>query len=187
MTNKKSFMLKVISKSFLSKWIKNENGVVAIEFSLLIIPYLMLVFGIVELAMMYSSASMLERATSSASRLVRTGQVQQAANPEEAFLSGLCDNLVVFVDCADVQIEVVPMDNFSSYDSVAMQYDEDGVFVPRDFDAGGSKETVLIRAVYRYSMITPLVGSLLTDVNGERVFVSTIVLQVEPYEFDAGV
>ena len=66
----------VVLAKFLKKFIKNEKGTTAIEFSLLAIPYLMLTLGIIEIAIMYASASLLEGATNSASRMIRTGELQ---------------------------------------------------------------------------------------------------------------
>jgi hypothetical protein len=63
-------------------------------------------------------------------------------------------------------------------------YDEDGNLVSGGFDAGSSGDRILIRTAYRYEMLTPLVGSLLTAGTGSRLFVSTVVMQTEPYEFE---
>ena len=38
--------------------------------------------------------------------------------------------------------------------------------------------------VYTYTMMTPFIGQLLAGPNNSRLFMSTIVLQTEPYEFE---
>lgn len=163
----------------------NREGTTAIEFSLMAIPYLMLTLGIIELSIMYASASLLEGATNSAARMIRTGQVQQGTeDPETAFRAELCNYATVLIDCNNVQLEVVQMDSFTNYDSYGPTYDEDGNLVSQGFDAGGSDDQVLVRTAYRYEMMTPFVGQLLAGSSGERLFVSTIVLQTEPYEFE---
>lgn len=171
--------------SLFRKWFVRKDGGVAIEFSLLSIPYVFLSIGIIELAVMYAAGSMLEGATGSAARLIRTGQIQQSASadPEALFRAALCGYAGALVDCNDVQIEVQTVNSFADVGALTPNFNEDGAFVSSGFSAGGVNDRVLIRAVYRYPMMTPFVGPLLTGTDNARTFISHIVLQTEPYEF----
>lgn len=164
-------------------WFRKKDGSTAIEFSMLLIPYTMLSLGIIELSLMYVSASLLEGATYSAARMIRTGQLQQAnsPDPEGDFRDAMCEFLTALVDCNDVIIEATPMTSYGDY--AGATFDENGNMVSQGFDAGESNSRMLIRTAYRYNLITPLIGPLLSDGTGSRLFMSTIVLQVEPYEF----
>ena len=174
----------VVLAKFLKKFIKNEKGTTAIEFSLLAIPYLMLTLGIIEIAIMYASASLLEGATNSASRMIRTGELQQSgADPETAFRDGLCDYTTVLINRNDVVVESLTLSSFSDVATSPAQFDADGNMVSQGFDAGGSDARILIRVAYRYEMMTPFVGRLISGSDNSRLFMSTIVLQVEPYDF----
>jgi Flp pilus assembly protein TadG len=167
-------------------WRRKKEGTTAIEFALLAMPYLMLSLAIIELSLMYASASLLEGATDSAARMLRTGQIQQSgsADPEGDFRDAMCDFATVLINCNDVTIEVMAMDSYGDYDSMAPVYDGDGNMISQGFDAGGSNDRMLIRVAYRYEMVTPLVGPLLNGPGGGTQFISTIVLQSEPYEFE---
>ena len=167
----------------LRRWWKREEGATAIEFSMLLFPFMLLSLGIIEISLMFTSASLLEGATDSAARLIRTGQLQQSgsSDPEGDFRDAMCSFATVLIDCEDIVIEVVPLNSYSDYTEAT--YDADGNMVPQDFDTGGSNDRILIRAAYRYKMITPVVGPLLNGPDGGTLFVSTIVLQAEPYEF----
>ncbi|MCB9983497.1 MAG: pilus assembly protein [Rhodospirillales bacterium] len=168
----------------MKKFIKNDEGTTAIEFSLLAVPYLMLTLAILEIAIMYASASLLEGATSSAARMIRTGELQQSGiDPESAFREGLCNYATVLIDCNDVMVESITLTSFGDAASYPPQYDADGNLVSQGFDAGGSDDRILIRVAYRYQMMTPFVGPLLAGSDNSRLFMSTIVLQVEPYDF----
>ena len=174
----------MLGKIFKS-WKRREDGVTAIEFSMLLAPFMMLTLGIIEIAMMYTSASMLEGSTNSAARLIRTGQLQQSAGaPEALFRTALCDYATIFINCNDVVIEVQPLASFNDFSSMGAQYDADGNLVSRGVDAGGANDRILIRTAYRYNMLTPIVGDLITGGTGSLMFMSTIVLQTEPYDFD---
>ncbi len=168
------------------KWFRRDDGASAIEFSLLFMPYMLISLGIMEISLMFASASLLEGATDSASRLIRTGNIQQSnGDPETLFRDAMCDFAVILIDCADIVVDVSVMNDYGEYTAAA--YDGDGNLVSNGFDPGGSNDKVLIRVGYRYEMITPIVGPLLNGPGGSTVFVSTIVLQTEPYEFQGGV
>lgn len=170
---------------FLKKYIKNTDGTTAIEFSLLVVPYLLLTLSIIELSIMYASASLLEGATGSAARAIRTGEIQQSgADPEVAFRERLCNFAIILIDCNDVVIEVQQMASFGDFGSLAPTYDSDGNLVSSGVNPGGSNDRVLIRAAYRYPMMTPFIGQLMGGENNSRLFMSTIVLQSEPYDFE---
>jgi Flp pilus assembly protein TadG len=168
------------------RWLMRREGTTAVEFSLLLWPYITLTFGIIEISLMYASASLLEGATNSAARLIRTGQIQQAEgeDPETIFRESMCAYATALIDCNDVIIEVQQLTSFTDYYDLEPQYDEDGNFQSQGFDAGGSSDRVLVRVGYRYSFMTPLIGTMIGGADSALNFMSTIVLQTEPYDFD---
>lgn len=170
-------------KKLFGGWVRKTDGVTAIEFSLLFIPYLLLSLAIIELSLMFVSASLLEGATGSAARLIRTGQLQQSGGDQvQMFRDALCDYTSVLISCDDLRVEVQELASFGDAEALAPQYDEDGNLVEA-FSPGGSDSSVLIRVAFRYQMMVPLVGPLLTGPGGSMLFMSTIVLRTEPYEF----
>src|SRR5690606_5413432 len=122
----------------------------------------------------------------SASRMVRTGQLQQAGgDPESVFRDAMCDFTVALVDCNDIRIEATTLDSFADAGDAGPVFDDAGQMEPQGFDVGGSNDRVLIRAAYTYDMMTPFIGPLLAgNAEGEIEFLSTIVFQSEPYEFE---
>ncbi|MCB1552101.1 MAG: hypothetical protein KDJ26_08920, partial [Alphaproteobacteria bacterium] len=53
------------------------------------------------------------------------------------------------------------------------------------FDAGSVDDVILIRAVYKYPLITPLISKFMSGSDGKtRTLVSTIVLETEPYDVE---
>ena len=55
---------------------RNTDGFTAVEFAMVIGPFLALLFAIMEVALVYFATFSLENATEQASRLIRTGQAQ---------------------------------------------------------------------------------------------------------------
>ena len=89
----------------------------------------------------------------------------------------------MLINCNDIIVEVQQMASFDDFDTMAPQYDEDGNLVSRGSNAGGSDERILIRTAYEYEMMTPFIGVLLAGADSKRTFMSTVVLQTEPYDF----
>ena len=169
-------------RRLIGQWFHKEEGATAIEFSLLLWPYLLISLGTIEISLMMASASLLESATDRASRMVKTGQLQQSGgDPEELFRQELCQYAVVLIDCDAMVLESTPMDSYNDFSGPTL--DGDGNLVSGGFDIGGSNTRVMIRVAYRYSMVTPIVGTLINGADGGTQFISTIVLQSEPYEF----
>lgn len=172
------------------RWIRKEDGATAVEFSLIGVPFVFMIIGVIEMALMFTTQSLLEYGTSQGARLIRTGQVQQGAG-EVAFRDAVCNAAAItasrnFIDCSDIQYQVVALDSFGdAQDFDDPQFDEDGNLEDQSFDAGDVSDVVLIRVAYRYPITTPLMGAMLTN-NGDnsRIMLSTTVLQTEPYEFE---
>ncbi len=172
-----------ITRKFLKLFARKEDGTTAIEFSMLLFPYMLLTLGILELAIMFTAQSLLEGATTSATRMIRTGELQEmgVGNEEQIFRDALCNYATVFIVCEDIVVEVQPLNSF--FDDLTPTFDADGNIVSAGFNSGGSSQEMLIRTSYRYPMLTPIVGPLIMGPDSSTLFVSTIVLQTEPYDF----
>ena len=117
-----------------------------------------------------------------AARQIRTGQVQVAANPLEAFRTRLCAELFELIDCNEVVFDVRKFDNFTSV-ATTLEFDEEGDVVGAAFLPGDSGEITIIRVIYRWHYKTPLVAQALSsDGTGSAVLMATMAFQNEPYE-----
>jgi Flp pilus assembly protein TadG len=58
--------------------VRRQDGSAAVAFSLIALPFLALMFAIIETALVFFAGQTLEAAVSSAGRLVMTGQAQNA-------------------------------------------------------------------------------------------------------------
>lgn len=175
-------ILKII-KQFLSR----DDGVTAVEFALVIMPFIIMLGGIFEIALIFTTANVMEGTTSAAARAVRTGQVQSAGNPQTFFEDLVCDGMRAFADCDDIEHEVFTpsSDDFDSAgDEIAPQFDSDGNLISNPFDPGGVSDVAIVRTVYRYDVIVPLLAPLLGGENGQMLMVSTITVRNEPYDFE---
>lgn len=166
-----------------NNWRKDEDGAAALEFAFLSIPFFIFIIGIIEVALMFASASIMEGAVNDAARLVRTGQLQtMPGDSEQAFLDEICDHAII-MECARFQYFVTTLESFEEADGELPTLDEEGNLEDVGFTLGGAGDVVMIRVTYLYEMMTPMLGNLFTNYPGrKRLMMSTVVLQTEPYE-----
>lgn len=168
------------------RWVRQDKGATAVEFSLVAVPFIFLLIGTIEMSLMFAASANLHSATNDASRLIRTGQAQQSGgDAEDVFVNKLCEGVNVILDCSKLQYEVIAMGNFDDFSDYAASYDEDGNLETQGFNPGGSSSVVLIRVSYRYPLMLPVVGNMLSDgPNMTKHLLATVVLQAEPYDIN---
>jgi Flp pilus assembly pilin Flp len=165
----------------------DENGATAVEFGLIGVPFLILLIGLLEMCIMFAVGASLHGGTAVSGRLIRTGQIQAAADPQIAFEEALCEHVNILMPCGELTYEVINIgdEGFRGASVLEPDIDDDGEMNPRGFDPGKQNEVILIRAAYRYPIKTPMFAPLLSDSAGNtKLFMSTVVLQNEPYAFD---
>lgn len=170
-----------------SRYRHGQDGATAVEFAIVGVPFVFTLVGLIEVSLMYAANSLLQDSTASAARLIRTGQVQQdITDPEAVFHDELCRHASAFLNCGNVQYEVVTLEGgFGDAEANTPTFDSSGDLVSQGFSPGGVNDVVLVRTVYRYPLMTPFIGPLLADGPGQTKFmISTMVLQTEPYDFE---
>ena len=155
---------------------RERDGVAAIEFSLIAIPFFILLFAILETGYIFLLSVMLEGATADGARQVRTGEVT-AATPA-TFQNTVCTNMYGMIDCDDFLYDVRIVPSFGGIPPEAVPVDQaSATFAPGSPDA-----IVVVRVMYRWNFITPLLENLLgADANGTRHLISTVAFRNEPF------
>lgn len=161
--------------------LRDERGSVVLEFALVAPPFFLLMIGMLEIGVMFFTASVLEGATKEAARAIRTGQVQSEADPLVAFQTEVCDALYNVIDCNEVILNV---QTFASFGAVTMdiEVNEDGDIVNTGFAPGGSGAVTVVRAVYRWEFVTPMIDEVIAHGPAGNLLVSTVAFQNEPYD-----
>ena len=166
----------------------DQSGAAAIEFSLLALPFVFTCVCIIELGLYFGTAFLMESAVVDASRLIKTGQVQQSASgdQEAMFADAMCGVAGIIMNCDNLQYEVRKLDSFS--DDMEPSYNEDGDLQEPPFEAENITAGCvgLIRVAYRYNFITPLFGNLFGSEGTSRLLLATTVFRTEPYDYEEG-
>lgn len=160
---------------------RDRSGVTAIEFALVAPTLFIVLFGTIEIAMMFYVATSMEGEVQIAARQIRTGNVQGSDDPIEEFRTLLCKNLENLTNCNAIVIDVRTMPDFGTIDRPPL-IDEDGNPENENFEPGNGGDVVLVRIAYRYSILTPFIGELLGATNGHRDLYAAAAFQNEPYD-----
>src|SRR5436190_19372346 len=103
--------------ALLRRWRREESGATAIEFGIIALPFVLLLFGLVSVCLYYFADFSMENATWQAARAVRTGQLQQStgayaglvtnADRQKALKKVFCDKAFLFTDCTSKAVVIV--------------------------------------------------------------------------------
>ena len=172
---------------------EDASGVTMIEFALVAAPFLALLFAIIEVALVYFGGFVLENAVDRASRMIRTGQVQQQGFDETQFKEQVCSRVTVMLDCENgLKLDVQRFDSFQNIgnDNFDPPLDADDNLDDSGFGyaPGSGGDIVLVRAYYVWDLFANLPSSIdginfgLANMNGGRLLVATAAFRNEPFD-----
>lgn len=159
-----------------------EDGATAVEFAFVAIPFLMLVFAIIELGLVFLVSLTLENAVMDVGRQIRTGQIQTAGGTASTFKTSVCNKMswLGASKCsANLQIDV---QTYSDYAAGNTSASTGTVPTTMNWNPGAAGSIVLIRAYYTWPLITPLLNTGLQNSSGKRIIYAATAFTNEPYE-----
>ncbi len=177
---------------FAPKWQKrfeafaNDNrGLAAVEFALIAVPFFFLIFGLLEVCVIFIMSSVLEHGASEAARAIKTGQFQQAGFGETQFKSAVCAELFDLMTCdSRLKLDVKTFGSFagtanpSPIDPTTGDLDDSGF----TFTPGAQNQIVVIRVFYEWDLIIPIMSKPLANMSGDRrLLQATIAFRNEPF------
>ena len=184
---------RTFATKLLGRFRRDKNGATAVEFAIISVPFLGLLFAIFETAFVFFATEAIEFAGSEASRQIMTGQTQTAAiSTEAAFKSGVvCPTngkrlIPSFIDCSKLRVDARGASDFSTID-----FSRPSTY---KFCLGAPGDITVVRLFYPlpayFSIISRMsdgsVGKITTGTemdSGTRVhmLIGTSVFRTEPY------
>jgi len=159
--------------------VRKQDGSAAVEFGMVAAPFLLLVFAIMETAIVFFAGQTLETAVADSARLIMTGQAQTKGFNQAAFKNAVCAKIYGLFNCASgLTVDVKTYTNFSSVD-LTPPLDANGNFqTNQTYNPGGPGDIVVVRLFYQW----PIYVSLLQNMSGgKRLLVATSAFRNEPY------
>lgn len=174
---------------FLARFSRDEAGMTTtLEFAFVAAPFFALLFGIIELGMIFLVSTTLESATDVVARQIRTGELQIAGGATAVtFAKQICaEGIVSWLgsNCAaNLSIDVRTFAQFQNA-NVADPVTNGALNKPAlTFQPGGPSDIVLVRTFYVWTLIAPGLDGAIQQLSGGKILItSTATFRNEPYQ-----
>lgn len=170
---------------------KAEDGATAVEFAFVAIPFFMLVFAIIELAIIFFVSSTMTHAVGTVARDIKTGSFQSCGGAAK-FKEDVCSKMKGLANCSkNLRIDVISEPSFRTvtFEPLAAENkDDDGN--PTDAPEGewpaaptAGGDPVVIRAAFYYKLALPpqLTRLESSPGTGVRLLSTTTAFRNEPF------
>ncbi|MEQ1698051.1 MAG: TadE/TadG family type IV pilus assembly protein [Hyphomicrobiaceae bacterium] len=179
-------------------FLKNNDGQVAIEMALVSVPFLTMMFGIINTGMFFYAVNCIDRGLEDASRFIRTGEAQKGTYPGGSaqmtagqFKNLVCAKATGYIDCSKLQIRIFSAANWAGvnpYTCATSGNLTTGAIASNDTTAisttaGTQSSVVLITACYQWTMgkYLPFAHFDSRFSDGSSLIQSSTALKIEPY------
>jgi Flp pilus assembly protein TadG len=164
---------------------RDSNGASAVEFAIVSVPFIVLLVGILELAIVFYAGEVLELSAAQAGRMVMTGQAQTAGYTAATYKAAVCSKLSSLFSCDKLNIKVTTYSSFTSA-SVAPTYTSDGQLdtASMTYAPGMAGSVVIVQLYYQWPIMFTVFNSWLINqsASNSNLLVATAVIQNEPYQ-----
>lgn len=171
-------------KARLDDFANDKRGIAAVEFALIATPFFFLIFGLLEVCVLFIMSAILEHGISEAARSIRTGQMQTNGFGQVAFKTAVCAELFDLLDCGSkLRFDVKTFASFADTNNPSV-LDGNGDLDDSDFQfsPGDSNDIVVVRVFYEWDLITPVLSAPLANMSGNRrLLQSTVAFRNEPF------
>jgi len=165
-----------------------RGGSAAVEFAIIAMPFFLLTVGLAEVSLIGFAQTSLDLGVSDAARQIRTGRAQMGGLGQNDIRDRICDQINNFLvlECeGNLFLDVDRFDSFVDAGNANNNPIQDGEFqeVGFGYTPGAPSDIVVVRAYYRWRILTPMFESVFQNVSGgERILVSTMMFRNEPYQ-----
>jgi Flp pilus assembly protein TadG len=174
-------------RGFLARIVRNKEGATAVEFTLLSIPFAILVFAILESCISFAGQQLMANITDDVAREIRTGQLRPADITKESLEKRICDRLEIIVaaDCPGLEVDLREFPTFAAAAAVRIKLTADRDLDTSDFDIkpGLSMSKNMLRVFYKWPVITDFMSKLVSNIkDGKTLHFATVTWQNEPFD-----
>ncbi|MGI9423115.1 MAG: TadE/TadG family type IV pilus assembly protein [Hyphomicrobiaceae bacterium] len=168
-----------------SSYARDTAGSMAIEFAIVVVPFVTILFGTIAVGLYFFVTFSLENAVEQASRQIRTGQAQLASKTKSQFKGDVCAKAPSFIDCtSSLRVDVIQFADFAAADPPSCT-DGSGNLIPdptNDPVPGDAGEVVLIVVCYEWKLAAAMPFLNLGNMgNGSAMIQAATTFRTEPY------
>jgi len=170
--------------SLFRRFWRRKDGATAVEFAMVAAPFLLLLFAIIETALVFFAGQVLETAAADSGRLILTGQAQSAKFDATKFKDEVCKKVYGLFDCqAGLIVDVRTYQSFAAIDNKKPIDDKTKkLTLTPTYAPGGPGDIVVVRLAYQWPTYLSFMNYSLADLTGEkRLLLATSAFRNEPF------
>lgn len=172
-------------RRFAARFARGRRGAAAVEFALVSIPFFALLFGIIEIGLIFFVSTTLENATNEAAREIRTGQLQTAGGATASSFKTLVCNQLAWLSANCTSNLSIDVRTFASFQNINQPSPITNGSINQAnllFQMGGPGDIVLVRSFYQWTVLAPLLDQIGTPLSGgQTLLTATAAFRNEPY------
>jgi Flp pilus assembly protein TadG len=185
----------------LARFRRSRDGAAALEFALLAIPFLLLVFAIFETFLAFAGEQLLNNAVDTMARKIRTGEItfgqgKSTDMTESEFREAFCAEIAVLRMCSSTEATTpsklfLDVRQFASFadmpkDVPRVSTDEYSDLDTSEFafSPGGTETKNMVRAYYKWQVMTDLIRPYITNIRPAGQVMPTDFLIVSTSAFE---
>ncbi|KQR71658.1 pilus assembly protein TadG [Rhizobium sp. Leaf384] len=167
---------------FIRRFFADRTGVAAIEFALVALPLFVILFGIIEVSLMFFVDASLDASVRKVSRTIRTGQVAAAAVSLGDFKSKICGEMSLLFNCTDnLLVRVAVVSDLASIAAADPIGPGGTLAVNESFNPGRTSDYVLVQAFLPWTAISFFSLSNARLADGRYLLGSAVLFRNEPF------
>lgn len=175
-------------RSLLGRFVRNRKGSTAIEFTILAIPFSMLVFAVLESCISFAAQQVLANAADDMARQFRTGQIKANQLSKQEVRDIFCERIQIVVSpgCPGLEMDLRTYPNFAEAAQQRVAF-LNGDIDTQGFDIlpGPSMSKNMLRVFYRWPVITDFMRKSMANLpDGKTLHYASVTWQNEPFEDD---
>lgn len=170
------------------RFARQEGGATAIEFGMVAMPFLALLFAILETALVFFAGQTLESAVQDSARLILTGQAQNAGYSAADFKLQVCNRTASLFDCTNnMYVDVKSYSTFGAISSNPPVTNNQFDPTQTGYSLGGPGCIQVVSLYYKWPIYVSLLSDNLSNLSGNyRLLSASAVFKNEPYATTGG-
>ncbi len=162
---------------------RDQKGATAVEFALLIGPFLFLLLGLMEVSMQYFIATAMDYSVQRTARLIRTGQAQESNLSVDDLRTTMCENMLDIFDCTHNSYFSVTELNSLAATKATLPVKSSGDFLDsKIYNVGHGGSYIVVRGYFQFAPLFDVFGALSPRLpNGNRIAAASALFRNEPF------
>ncbi|MBQ0710843.1 MULTISPECIES: TadE/TadG family type IV pilus assembly protein [unclassified Ochrobactrum] len=169
----------------LRRFARAQNGVAAVEFALLIVPFLVIIFATIEVGVSFAARQVISNATETVARKLQTGRIRGGAISEEALRTELCQQMQFMVasGCPNLSFNLGTYEGFANVPTDKILDDEGRLIQTGVTGTSGTSTINQLNVVYAWPVLTNILYLAKSPhaAGGTMPLFATLTWQNEPF------